>query len=94
MRKAKNRGIGRVAADFLLNLIAYNLIRIPKLMTARAPDSVSPGSIPIKLEAVSPRRMGGRSLEISQYDGLYLGGCRIERPSGAPTSAAHSPPTR
>src|SRR5450755_1535549 len=52
-----------------------------------------PGSIPIKLEAVLPRRMGaprggvtptngGRSLEIS-HDGLYLGGCRIERPSGA-----------
>lgn len=33
MRKTKHRGIGRVAADFLLNLIAYNLIRIPKLIT-------------------------------------------------------------
>src|SRR5271167_4252481 len=32
MRKTKHRGIARVAADFLLNLIAYNLIRIPKLM--------------------------------------------------------------
>jgi transposase len=32
MRKTKHRGIGRVAADFLLNLIAYNLIRIPKLV--------------------------------------------------------------
>jgi transposase len=31
MRKTKHRGIARVAADFLLNLIAYNLIRIPKL---------------------------------------------------------------
>jgi transposase len=31
MRKTKHRGIGRVAADFLLNLIAYNLIRIPNL---------------------------------------------------------------
>jgi hypothetical protein len=30
MRKTKHRGIARVAADFLLNLIAYNLIRIPK----------------------------------------------------------------
>jgi len=29
MRKTKHRGIGRVAANFLLNLIAYNLIRIP-----------------------------------------------------------------
>jgi hypothetical protein len=28
------RGIGRVAADFLLNLIAYNLVRIPKLVPA------------------------------------------------------------
>jgi transposase len=32
MRKTKHRGIRRVAADFLLNLIAYNLIRIPKLI--------------------------------------------------------------
>src|SRR5262249_54156306 len=29
MRKTKHRGRARVAADFLLNLIAYNLIRIP-----------------------------------------------------------------
>jgi transposase len=34
MRKTKHRGIGRVAANFMLNLIAYNLIRIPKLMAA------------------------------------------------------------
>ncbi len=34
MRKTKHRGIGRVTADFLLNLIAYNLIRIPKLIAA------------------------------------------------------------
>src|SRR6476659_9535585 len=32
MRKTKHRGIARVAANFLLNLIAYNLIRIPKLL--------------------------------------------------------------
>jgi Transposase DDE domain len=35
MRKTKHRGIGRVAANFLLNLIAYNLIRIPKLVAAQ-----------------------------------------------------------
>ena len=34
MRKAKHQGIARVAAGFLLNLIAYNLIRIPKLIAA------------------------------------------------------------
>ena len=34
MRKTKHRGIGRVTADFLLNLIAYNLVRIPKLVAA------------------------------------------------------------
>ena len=34
MRKTKHRGILRVAADFMLNLIAYNLIRIPKLVAA------------------------------------------------------------
>lgn len=34
MRKTKHRGICRIAADFMLNLIAYNLIRIPKLLAA------------------------------------------------------------
>ncbi len=34
MRKTKHRGICRVAGDFMLNLIAYNLVRIPKLVTA------------------------------------------------------------
>ncbi len=34
MRKTKHRGIARVTADFLLNLIAYNLVRIPKLLPA------------------------------------------------------------
>jgi transposase len=32
MRKTKHRGIARVSADFMLNLIAYNLIRIPRLV--------------------------------------------------------------
>jgi len=32
MRKTKHRSAERVACDFLLNLIAYNLIRIPKLI--------------------------------------------------------------
>ena len=34
MRKTKHRGVLRVAGDFMLNLIAYNLIRIPKLVAA------------------------------------------------------------
>jgi hypothetical protein len=34
MCKTRHRGIARVAADFLLNLIAYNLVRIPKLIAA------------------------------------------------------------
>ena len=33
LRKTKRRGIRRVAGDFLLNLIAYNLVRIPKLVS-------------------------------------------------------------
>jgi transposase len=32
MRKTKHRGIAAVAADFMLNLIAYNLVRIPRLI--------------------------------------------------------------
>jgi hypothetical protein len=34
MRKTKHRGGQRVAGDFLVNIIAYNLIRIPKLVVA------------------------------------------------------------
>lgn len=34
MRKTKHRGLARVAGDFLLNLIAYNLVRIPRLIAA------------------------------------------------------------
>ena len=34
MRKTKHRGLAAVAADFLLNLIGYNLIRIPKLLAS------------------------------------------------------------
>ena len=32
MRKTRHRSIRRVAGDFLLNIIAYNLVRIPKLV--------------------------------------------------------------
>jgi transposase len=34
MRKTKHRGAERVEGDFMLNLIAYNLVRIPKLLAA------------------------------------------------------------
>ena len=34
MRKTKHRGVSRVGAGFLLNLIADTLIRIPKLIAA------------------------------------------------------------
>ena len=34
MRKTKHRGLASVAIDFMLILIAYNLIRIPKLLAA------------------------------------------------------------
>jgi len=34
MRKTKHRGIAAAGADFMLNLIAYNLVRIPKLSAA------------------------------------------------------------
>jgi hypothetical protein len=35
MRKTKHRGVAAVATDFLLNLIGYTLIRIPKLLAQR-----------------------------------------------------------
>ena len=34
MRKTKHRGLASVSTDFMLNLIAYNLIRMPKLLAA------------------------------------------------------------
>jgi hypothetical protein len=34
MRKVKHRGLARVGADFILNLIGYNLVRIPRLLAA------------------------------------------------------------
>jgi hypothetical protein len=34
MRKTKFKGVPNVAAHFMLNLIGYNLIRIPKLLAA------------------------------------------------------------
>jgi DDE family transposase len=37
MSRTKHRGVARVAVDFLLNLIAYNLIRIPKLLAVWPP---------------------------------------------------------
>ena len=39
MRKTKHRGIHRVAGNFLINLIAYNLVRIPKLVPLNHPAS-------------------------------------------------------
>jgi hypothetical protein len=33
-RTTKHRGVARVGAGFVLNLIAYNLIRLPKLIAA------------------------------------------------------------
>jgi len=32
LRKTKHRGIAQVTRDFRLNIITYNLIRIPKLI--------------------------------------------------------------
>ena len=34
MRKTKHRGVARISADFLLNLIGYNLVRMPRLLAA------------------------------------------------------------
>lgn len=56
MRKTKHRGIVRVAADFLLNLIAYNLIRIPKLLAAQPPRVRGHQHKARKLHPAPPRR--------------------------------------
>ena len=61
MCKTKHRGIIGVATDFLLNLIAYNLIRLPKLL-AMQPDTVrNPESEkippPRPKQAIQPRQI-------------------------------------
>ena len=40
MRKTKHRGLASVSTDFMLNLIAYNLIRIPRTASSSV-DSAS-----------------------------------------------------
>lgn len=35
MRKTKHRGVASVTADFLLNLIGSNFVRIPTLLAQR-----------------------------------------------------------
>jgi hypothetical protein len=66
-RKTKHRGIARVAADFLLNLIAYNPIRIPKLMAAQQTPVVMQSvrlqkSLPNPSPKTSPRERNLDSL--------------------------------
>ena len=39
MRKTKLRGVANVATNFILNLIAYNLVRIPKLIAHEGGES-------------------------------------------------------
>jgi hypothetical protein len=34
MRKVKHCGLASVGADFILNLIGFNLVRIPRLLAA------------------------------------------------------------
>jgi hypothetical protein len=55
MRKTKHRGITRVAADSMLNLIAYSLIRLPKLMAAQqTPAEVQTSSYKNRLQIHTP----------------------------------------
>jgi hypothetical protein len=55
MRKTKHRGIGRVAANFLLNLIAYNLVASPNCFQHSQPG--------VKLRPQSPHTDGATSRE-------------------------------
>jgi Transposase DDE domain len=64
MRKTKHRGLAAVAADFLLNLIAYNLIRIPKLVAADAAHHPSPAT---HLGSQSPSLIGPNDGSISWF---------------------------
>jgi hypothetical protein len=55
-RRTTHPGIAPVDADFLLNLIAYNRIRIPKLFAAQPPQphQTSPeDDIPLRRAAVN-----------------------------------------
>ena len=56
-RKTKHRGLAGVAADFLLNMIGYTLIRIPKLLAQRGEvrphTATRPDTAP---ESMNPRK--------------------------------------
>src|ERR1700746_4058804 len=61
MRKTKHRGIAAVSADFMLNLIAYNLVRIPKRIAAGArvcPQARKPAQTDRKSNSKGRKRLG------------------------------------
>jgi hypothetical protein len=72
MRKTKNRCIARVAADFLLNLIAYDLICIPKPLAASLPRVKVKPTPDYKTTSNPPRRPNNdrKELENSPVKGL------------------------
>jgi Transposase DDE domain len=68
MRKTKHRGITKVTTDFMLNLIAYNLIRIPKLLTAY-PTALTTTRSPHELEDKGTEK----ALLSTFFSGLLVG---------------------
>jgi hypothetical protein len=55
LRKVKHRGLASVGADFLLNLIGYNLVSIPRLLAPEGDEPKLPIPIMIVIGKTSPR---------------------------------------
>jgi len=71
MRKTKHRGIARVAADFLLNLIAYNLIAFPNCLPLSHPASKpKPGCKITSTPPAPPQSTTGEQYKNSPFQGF------------------------
>jgi hypothetical protein len=69
MRKTKHRGITKVTTDFMLNLIAYNLIRISELLTAQ-PTALTTN--PVAPRARRQRNRKSATLQVLQRTARVL----------------------
>ena len=47
IRKTKHRGIAAIGGDFMLSLIAYNRVHIPKLMPPEPRPRLQPSKKPV-----------------------------------------------
>ena len=92
MRKAKHRGIAAVAADLMLNLIAYNLVRIPKLIAAGLAKSACKKSPTGRIVLTNIDE--GQATLIAYYGARNLLICRCRRRTSTNSPSTSRPPRR